>query len=89
MNKLSLAELLAKVETAKQQVPIGSTWQHYKGGKYVVTDLVIIELTVEVAVVYLSLEHPSVKFLRPLVVWQEGVEWQGEEMFRFRFLSNG
>lgn len=89
MDKLSPAELVAKVEAAKQQVPIGSKWQHYKGGKYVVTDLVVIELTNEVAVVYLSLEHPSVKFLRPLVVWQEGVEWQGEKMFRFRFLSNG
>jgi hypothetical protein len=87
MDKLSEAELLERVATARAQVPIGSKWQHYKGGKYVVTDIVVIELTNEVGVVYLSVEHPSVKFLRPLVVWQEGVEWEGEQTFRFRFLG--
>jgi len=88
MDHLSEAELLERVATAKAQVPVGSKWQHYKGGTYVVTDVVIIELTSEVGIVYLSLDHPSVKFLRPLVAWQEVVTWECEEAFRLRLLGS-
>jgi len=88
MDKLPLSELTQRVSNAKDTIPVGSKWLHYKGGKYIVIDHVIIELTNEVGIVYISAENPTVKFLRPLVVWQQAVEWEGQKTFRFRYASD-
>jgi hypothetical protein len=87
MDKLPFSELEKRLNDARAFIAPGSRWQHYKGGKYVVTDLVIIERTNEVAVMYRSLEHPTVPFLRPLVEWQDVVAYEGNKLYRFRQLG--
>jgi hypothetical protein len=84
MDKLPMSELMSRIDMAGQQLPIGSRWVHYKGGRYVIADLVILEASNEVGVVYRSEDHPGVKFLRALSVWQEMIEWEGIQVFRFR-----
>lgn len=87
MDKLPLPELERRLDAARSQVAPGSRWQHYKGGKYVVIDLVIIERTNEIGVLYRSLERPTVTFMRPIIEWQDGVEYEGVKVFRFRSLA--
>lgn len=88
MHTLSWSELEKRVSDAKAQIAPGSRWQHYKGGRYVVVDVVIIERTDEVGIMYRSLDHPTVIFMRPLVEWQDVVEHEGEKVFRFRSASS-
>lgn len=84
MERLSWEELERMVAKAKAYIPPGSRWQHYKGGKYVVVDISIIELTDALAVVYRSIDHPAITFIRPLVEWQDAKEHNGVKGFRFR-----
>jgi len=77
-------ELEQEILKAKEFIPPGSRWQHYKGGMYVVSDIAIIELTDAVAVVYRSVDHPLVTFIRPLVDWQDMMGYEGKQQFRFR-----
>ena len=87
-EKVPMSELAERIATAKAQMPIGSKWQHYKGGKYLLMDYVIYEASGEVGVVYGSLDTPGVKFVRPLVVWQDMIKWNGIDVFRFRSLTS-
>jgi len=87
MDKIPLSELEKRISEAKASIGLGSRWQHYKGGKYIVKDVAIVESTTEVAVVYHPLEWPSVLFVRPLVAWQENVEYEGARVPRFQLLS--
>lgn len=87
MPTLPLPELERRISEAKTQIAPGSRWQHYKGGSYVVTDLVVIERTDEIGVIYRSLERPTVSFMRPLIEWQDVVEHEGVKVFRFRSLA--
>jgi len=84
MERLPWEELERMVAEAKVHIPPGSRWRHYKGGDYVVVDISIIELTDALAVVYRSMDHPTFTFIRPLVEWQDGKEYNGVKAFRFR-----
>ncbi len=57
MAHLTKDELLAKLGPAKEKVPVGSVWVHYKNPnqKYMVTGLSLREGTDEPAVLY----HPE------------------------------
>lgn len=83
MDKLPYEELERMITEAKERVPVGSHWQHYKGSRYSIADIVIVEATNEVAVIYTSLDRPTVSFVRPLVVWRQTVEWGGHVIPRF------
>lgn len=83
----TLQEFEERLADAKAFIAPGSRWRHYKGGRYVVTDVVIIERTGEVGIVYRSLEHPLVTWLRPLVEWQDMMDYEGKQVFRFRLLG--
>lgn len=76
-------EKLEEMVTVAHQRSVGSRWKHYKGDIYVVADIALIESTMEIAVIYSSLEHPRVRFIRPLSVWGELVEWNGRTVPRF------
>lgn len=84
MDRLPWEELERQVAEAKVHIPPGSRWRHYKGGEYVVVGISIIELTDALAVVYRSVAHPAITFIRPLVEWQDGKEYNGAKVFRFR-----
>lgn len=83
----SMSELSGRIAVAKSQMPLGSKWLHYKGGKYLLMDYVIYEASGEVAIVYGSLDSPGPKFVRPLAVWQDMIEWEGLQVFRFQLIS--
>lgn len=85
-DKLPYEGLERMIAEAKKAVPPGSRWRHYKGGRYEVSGFAITEATQEVAVIYTPLEHPAVSFSRPLSVWQETVEWNGQTLPRFKQL---
>jgi hypothetical protein len=81
------SEFEKSLADARAFIAPGSRWQHYKGGTYVVIDLVIIELTGAVGVVYRSMDHPLVTWLGPLVEWQDMMDYEGKQVFRFRLLG--
>lgn len=83
MAKLSYEELEKKLTDARKHIVPGSKWRHYKGGEYAIKDIVVQEEDNELAVVYTSLAHPDVSFMRPLSVWAELVEWDGKTSSRF------
>ena len=83
MDKLPYAELERMVAEARQEVGLDSRWRHYKGSEYRIADIVILEATNEVAVVYTPVDHPTVSFVRSLTVWRETVEWDGKQVPRF------
>ena len=71
--KVSSRELVARLQAANKNVPVGATFSHYKGGSYKVTDLVINESTQSVMVVYSAVIDMRVpmKFVRPIEQWYE------------------
>jgi hypothetical protein len=71
--KVSSRELVNRLQAANNSVPVGSTFRHYKGGTYKVTDLVINENTQSVMVVYASTVDIRVpmRFVRPVEEWYE------------------
>lgn len=84
--KKSYEELQTMLTDAADQVPLGSIWKHYKDSEaaYEIKDIVIIESTKEVGVVYEPESQPGVKFVRPLSEFFEDVEFEGKTIKRFK-----
>jgi hypothetical protein len=83
MDKLPYEQLVDMLAAAQTKITVGSHWQHFKGGEYVVKDLVLIEATNEPAVLYFAALHPEVLYVRPVMNWLETVTWNDQEMVRF------
>jgi hypothetical protein len=83
MTKLSYEELEKQISDAKKQIVPGTKWRHYKGGEYTIKDIVVLEETQSLAVIYTSNAHPTVSFARPLSVWSEQIECDGQTIDRF------
>lgn len=86
---VSLDELQQKLVDAAQQVTVGGRYVHYKSTDktYRVTELVIIEATNEVGVLYKSEYAPSLSYVRPLSDWLTKIEREGVSLDRFRFIE--
>lgn len=76
-------ELAILLTSAKEQVVVGSTYKHYKGMKYVVLDVALIESTLEPGVVYQAQYGEKLKFIRPISDWLSEVEYEGSNISRF------
>lgn len=78
-------QLQQEIENATALIKIGGTYQHYKAShkRYKVLDFVTLEATDELCVVYQALYGPGFKFVRPVSVWLEFVEWHGKQVARF------
>lgn len=87
MDKLPYDQLVDMLAAAQSKVTVGSHWQHYKGGEYVIQNLVLIEATNEPAVLYSAVTHPEVLYVRPVMSWLEQVEWNGTTLPRFTQLT--
>jgi hypothetical protein len=83
MTKLTYEVLEQLIDDAYKIVTPGSKWRHYKGGEYTIKAIAVLEEDQNLAVVYTSIDHPTVSFVRPLSVWNEQVEWQGKTVNRF------
>ncbi|WP_320825363.1 DUF1653 domain-containing protein [Reinekea sp.] len=62
-------------------------YQHFKGGQYQVLAVAEHSETGEQLVVYLALYDLSKTWLRPLLQFNETVEFKGERLPRFRYLG--
>ncbi len=82
---LSQDELTERLDTAKQQVEIGTVYQHYKSADmtYEVKDIVIQEVDDEPCVIYEALYGNHITFSRPVKVWLESVTVEGQLVKRF------
>ncbi|HXR49969.1 MAG TPA: DUF1653 domain-containing protein [Verrucomicrobiae bacterium] len=83
MEKIPYDQLIDTLAAARIKVTPGTHWRHYKGNEYLVKDIVLIEATNEVAVLYASLEQPAVAFVRPFTSWHEQVDIGGRLISRF------
>jgi hypothetical protein len=62
-------------------------YAHYKGGKYEVIDLVKHSETEELLVLYRALYGDKGLWVRPIDMFQETVEVDGEKRRRFSFVE--
>lgn len=65
-------------------------YQHYKGNKYIALGVAKHSETLEELVVYITLydNEQSKIWVRPLKMFMEEVEINGQKTPRFKFLSN-
>lgn len=63
------------------------TYRHYKGGEYEVQGVARHSETEELLVVYRPLYGEGKLWVRPLAMFEEAVEWQGETLPRFELIS--
>lgn len=79
-------QLLRQLEDAKAVVEVGATYRHYKSAEmtYVVKDIVFQEADMQPCVIYQAQYGLGLAFSRPVSVWLEVVEFEGESVPRFR-----
>ena len=79
-------ELAKEIEEAKMLVTVGALYTHYKGAEkiYKVIGLGFLEATDELCVIYQAQYGEQLTFLRPLTIWLEQVEWEGNVVPRFQ-----
>lgn len=78
-------DLTKEIEDAKAKITIGAKYRHFKSTDkvYEVIGLGFLEATDELCVIYRAEYGEHLTFLRPLSVWLERVEWEGESVLRF------
>jgi hypothetical protein len=79
----TMDELAEALANARRRVAVGERYMHYKQLYYVVKDVIIWEVTNEVAVIYQAEYDPRLTFARSLSVWLETVEIEGKTVPRF------
>lgn len=85
----SLEQLEQEVADASKRITLGATYSHYKGADkiYKVLHFATLEETDELCVVYEALYTNGLKFVRPVSVWLETVEWKGKAVPRFAIIK--
>ena len=68
-------------------IVIGGKYRHYKGNEYLVVDIAIHSETEEEMVVYKALYGEGKLWVRPLSMWNEKVNVNGEEVSRFSYIG--
>lgn len=81
----SEAELLKQLNDAKEVVAVGATYRHYKSPDmtYEVKDIVFQEADMQPCVIYQAQYGAKLTFSRPVSVWLEMIEFEGESVPRF------
>lgn len=72
-----------QVQLAKLPILPGDIFVHYKGGTYEVVTLAVQEDTLEILVVYRSLQHGNTVWARTYLDWGSNVDWGGKRVKRF------
>lgn len=62
-------------------------YEHYKGNRYQVIDIALHSETLEEMVVYKALYGEEKLWVRPVSMWDELVEKDGEKVPRFKLVS--
>lgn len=66
--------------------PKAGIYRHYKGHEYQVYEVATHSETEELLVVYRPLYGEKALWARPLAMWSEKVQWQGETVPRFAWV---
>lgn len=61
-------------------------YRHYKGNEYQVYEIATHSESEEALVIYRPLYGEKALWARPLAMWSEKVEWQGETLPRFEYV---
>lgn len=71
-----------------EKVKLG-IYQHYKGNKYLVIGLAKHSETLEDLVVYVTLYENEMSkiWVRPVEMFLEDIEWEGNKVPRFKFVG--
>lgn len=83
MHKPSYEEFEDKLAEARASVTPGTTWRHYKGGEYVIADLVVAEHNNELLVIYSPLKRSGISFARPFTEWLDEIALEHGTITRF------
>lgn len=77
--------LAKQIKEAESKVTVGGTYVHYKGSDklYTVLALGFVESNLELCVIYRAEYAKRLTFIRPLSVWLETVDWNGQTVPRF------
>ena len=62
-------------------------YQHFKGNYYELIDFAIDSETLEEMIIYQALYGEKKLWVRPLKMWDELVEYNGEKVRRFKFIK--
>lgn len=68
-------------------IVIDGKYRHYKGNEYLVIDVATHSETEEEMVVYKALYGEEKLWVRPLSMWNEKVNVNGEEVTRFTYIG--
>lgn len=71
-----------------REIVVGSIYRHYKGNEYKVLNIARHSENLELMVVYKALKDDGDIWVRPLEMFQEQVEIDGEVIYRFEELAN-
>jgi len=74
--------------TDKCPIPMG-IYRHYKGNLYEVVGFAVHSETLEDMVIYKALYGEMKTWVRPLIMWEELVDFEGEQIKRFEIVENG
>lgn len=79
------SQLAKEMQAAESKITIGAEYWHHKSRDkiYIVLGLGFLEATNELCVIYQAQYGEKLTFLRPLSVWLEQVEWEGNIVPRF------
>ena len=83
MSKISLS-----LSPFSEIIKVGTIYEHYKGNRYKIIALAFHSETLEEMVVYEALHENGGTWVRPLKMFIETVNIDGEEIPRFKALSH-
>ncbi len=63
-------------------------YEHYKGNKYELIEIANHSETLEKMVIYKALYGEGEYWVRPLSMWEELVEVNGEKIARFKYIGD-
>ncbi|MEH6585142.1 MAG: DUF1653 domain-containing protein [Halioglobus sp.] len=66
--------------------PLPGIYRHYKGNEYQLIDVATHSETEEAMAVYRPLYGDRALWVRPLTMWQESVDRDGQSIPRFEYL---
>lgn len=77
----------SSVSERKPRVIVGGIYRHYKGGKYVVTDIAVHTETEEEMIIYKD-AFTGAAWVRPASMWDDIVETGGHRVRRFVLIAD-
>jgi hypothetical protein len=71
-----------------QNIEVNSVYKHYKGNYYKVLNIAIHTETDEKMVIYQALYGENLIWCRPASIWNDRVEFNGENIKRFELIKD-